>query len=91
VRKKIQEDGKTRLVLESLGHRGYGDGAEACAGEDSRNGREGYKNTWDPECGVPGNWLSENRAETGIRVINEMSAGNAADGGVSWIVDELWS
>lgn len=92
--KKVQEDGETKLVLER------GEVTEATEKEQKRvlatilkDGREGYEKTWDPESGVPGNWLGENLVETSVRAVDEMGVENTTGEGVSGFRSQLrlWS
>ncbi|KAF1973460.1 hypothetical protein BU23DRAFT_131140 [Bimuria novae-zelandiae CBS 107.79] len=73
VEKKVQEDGETKLVLER------GEVTAATEKEQRRvlakileDGKDGYEKTWDPDRGVPGNWLGENRAESSAQASNEV-------------------
>lgn len=75
VEKKIEEGGETKLVLERAEVTEATEKEQKCVlAKILKDGRERYEKTWDPDCGVPGNWLGENRAETGS---------------VSWIANAL--
>lgn len=73
VEKSVKEYGETKLVLER------GEVTETTENEQKRvlatilrDGKHGYKKTWDPERGVPGNWLGENRAASSTQASNEV-------------------